>query len=91
MVGPAASLHRALELAEHHDLSAAVLDVRVGADKVEPLARRLAHRDVPFVFYSGQTEADEVRRRWPDAVFISKPAAPRTIVEAVRTTLKREL
>jgi DNA-binding NtrC family response regulator len=91
VVGPAGNLSEALQLADRPDLSAAVLDVRVGADEVEAVARRLTHRHVPFLFYSGQADVDAVRRQWPDAVFLSKPAPPSAIVAAVKAQLARAL
>ncbi len=58
IVGPAHALAEALECASEAEISAAILDCRLGRGSIEPVARRLAERDVPFVFYTGQTLSD---------------------------------
>ena len=84
VVGPAFNVEEALELAADPDLSAAVLDVRLGRESVGPVARALAVAGVPFLFFSGQTESDDVRREWPGRAFIQKPAPSEALLEAVR-------
>jgi DNA-binding NtrC family response regulator len=77
----------ALVLAEKNGLAAAILDVRLGRETVAPVARELARRGVPFVFYTGQIDTDMMRAEWPDCTIVSKPAQPRTIVKAVADLL----
>src|SRR2546421_9257076 len=55
VVGPAFTLRLAMDLAAHADVSAATLDLRLGRDSVRPVARILADRGIPFVFYTGQS------------------------------------
>ena len=77
----------ALALAERDGLTAAVLDIRLGRETIAPVARELAQRGIPFVFYTGQIDADAMRTEWPDRRFVPKPAQPRTIVKAVADLL----
>jgi CheY-like chemotaxis protein len=53
VVGPAASLERATVLAEQAAFDAALLDVDLNGERVYPLARDLARRDVPFALLTG--------------------------------------
>jgi DNA-binding response OmpR family regulator len=83
VVGPAYSLDRAVPLAEDELLTAAVLDMRLGSDAVSPVARALAYRNIPFLFYSGQPLNDPIRTEWPGAHMIQKPASTASLVHAV--------
>lgn len=87
VVGPSHTLADALDRAGREDISAAVLDLRLGPFSVIPVARKLAARGIPFVFYSGQLNTDPIRAEWPDKTVISKPAQPNQIVRAVTSLL----
>jgi len=76
----ATQLSHALQLAGHPDISAAVLDYRLGDGDCTPICTLLSERGIPFVFYSGY---DDVRQNWPDAAHVQKPADAATIVKAV--------
>ncbi|MBV9590670.1 MAG: response regulator, partial [Hyphomicrobiales bacterium] len=56
IVGSCRTLDAAMSLVEADGLAAAILDIRLGRDTVEPAARRLAERGIPFIFYTGQSE-----------------------------------
>jgi DNA-binding response OmpR family regulator len=73
----------ALARADDDGISAAILDVRIGRDSVTPVARRLAARGTPFLFYTGQIENDCLLAEWPNCQIISKPAPPHAIVSAL--------
>lgn len=87
VIGPAHTLDAALECAAHDELSAAVLDLRLGREPVGPVARLLAQRDVPFVFYSGQPQNDPLRQEWPSAIFLTKPTVPGKLIGAIASLL----
>jgi DNA-binding NarL/FixJ family response regulator len=61
ILGPAHTVADGLALAANDVISAAVLDLRIGRDSVAPIARILTARDIPFLFYSGQSASDPVR------------------------------
>ena len=69
----------ALDCVEREKLGAAILDVRVGRTHIDPVARALDRRGVPFVFYTGQGETDPVSAAWPGRRIISKPAPAQEI------------
>ena len=78
-------LRNAMLLAEHGDLSAAVIDhvLRDGDSAV--LCKLLAERDIPFVMHSGLAAIDAPACR--SAPHIPKPADPAEIVAALVTML----
>jgi DNA-binding response OmpR family regulator len=88
VIGPSQTVASALDLADDQTLSAAVLDIRLGQDTVEPVARRLAELGTPFLFYTGQTKTDPVRTAWPDCRIVSKPGLPTALIAAVASLLK---
>jgi CheY-like chemotaxis protein len=57
----AAHLDTALSMAEHPDLSGAVIDLSLGAESAAPIFRRLAHRNLPFVVHTGYSTDAPVR------------------------------
>ena len=82
----AGRLRDALYMAEHPALSAAVLDFRLGADNSSAVCRRLADLGIPFVFYTGFSDADSFRP-WPDAPVVPKPVEGRVLIDAVARLL----
>lgn len=88
VLGPARTLAEGMELASKLKISAAVLDVRLGRDSVDGLARLLKKKGVPFLFYSGQPSSEPTRLQWPDITFVAKPATPPQLVRAMRALLK---
>ena len=64
IVGPAANLNAALELADRASIDAAVLDINIGHANSYAVADILAERGIPFVFCSGYSNwALEERHR----------------------------
>ena len=78
----AGRLRDALYMAEHPALSAAVLDFRLGGDDSAAVCRRLADLGIPFMFYTGFSDADTFRH-WPEAPVVSKPVESRVLIDAV--------
>lgn len=90
VVGPAHSLSKALQIARSEELTAAILDLRLGVDSVTPVAEVLTGRSIPFLFYSGQPPGDPIRAQWPSQTIVGKPASPQKLVAAVVGLLERE-
>jgi CheY-like chemotaxis protein len=67
VVGPAARLDEAIDLAKASDLDCAVLDVNLGGQPIFPLADLLRERGKPFAFATGYGDAGvrEVDRGTP--------------------------
>ena len=82
------TIEEALLVAEKEEISAAILDVRIGAESIAPVARKLAARGTPFVFYTGQLGNDPMMEEWPGCRTLSKPALPQMIVNAVAELLR---
>ena len=61
VVGPAPTVSRGIMEIEHHDLTIAVLDIRLGANLVFPLADRLSDVGIPYVFFSAPFQDIPVR------------------------------
>ena len=57
VVGPAARLDEAIDLAMASDLDCAVLDVNLGGQPIFPLADLLRERGKPFAFATGYGDA----------------------------------
>jgi CheY-like chemotaxis protein len=53
IVGPAATISKALSLAEAADIDAALLDINVRGSRIDPVAAVLTARGIPFVFGTG--------------------------------------
>jgi DNA-binding response OmpR family regulator len=87
VIGPSRNVAGALALVDRNEISAAILDVRLGDDTVAPVARGLSERNIPFLFYTGEASTDPIWREWPAAQVISKPARPRSLVNAVATLI----
>ena len=65
---------------------AAVLDVRLGAEEVFPVADILAAKSVPIVFHSGHARAIDLARHYPRASVLPKPAPPERLIAALEDT-----
>jgi CheY-like chemotaxis protein len=57
VVGPAARLDEAMDLARDSDIDCAVLDVNLGGQPIFPLADLLREKGAPFAFATGYGDA----------------------------------
>ncbi|MDP9840632.1 CheY-like chemotaxis protein [Neorhizobium huautlense] len=71
-IGPAANTKDAIDLVEHQDVDAALLDVNLGDEMVYPLADILTARKIPFVFCTGY-DAPSLPARFEDVGCCEKP------------------
>ena len=90
VVGPCSGIADALAALADGNVTAAILDVRLGRGTVAPVARELTKKGIPFVFYSGQLDADPTLAEWPNCRILTKPALPKTIVAVVADLLERK-
>jgi two-component SAPR family response regulator len=86
IVGPCQSVREALPLVDQN-LSAAVLDIHLVSETVAPVAAQLIEYGVPFIYYTGQLEADEILTQWPSRKVVQKPASAATLVDAIAALL----
>src|SRR5262245_23449938 len=80
----AKTLDEGLRQAEQDDLSAAVLDLVLGANDGAALCARLRERGIPFVIYSGRTD---IPTGCEPGAFVSKPAHPHALMQAIVSVL----
>ncbi len=83
IAGLCTTVEDALPRAKGNNLSAAILDFRIGRKTVDCVARNLSSRGVPFVFYTGQAETGSIQSQWPQSKVIKKPAQPQTIIRTL--------
>jgi CheY-like chemotaxis protein len=78
----ATQLPRALQLAGHPDISAAVLGCRLSQEDSTAICSRLEQRGIPFIFYSSYNDLPQ-----SDAVPVPKSAEEKRLIEAVGAVL----
>lgn len=84
VIGPAGDLRKALALVED-PLDAAVLDVHLGVNNALPLADRLAHRRIPFLFQTSDPRF--LRGAHEGAPVLLKPIQPEQLSKTLATLL----
>ncbi len=90
VVGPAATIDRALALAAAEPLDAAVLDIDLQGQPVFPAAEALAERGVPFLFATGFHEIDERSAPWSTAPHLRKPINEKQLATALGSLVGRK-
>ena len=88
VVGPAARLATALEMAEGESFDVAILDVNVAGEPIYPVAETIAKRALPLIFSTGYGGAG-IREPFRDRPVVHKPFSKsdlkRTLISAIRT------
>jgi two-component SAPR family response regulator len=79
VVGPVPSVRNALRTLDRVDCNAAVLDINLGAESVQPVAERLREKHVPFIFVSGYTSPKLLSADFKSCVLLHKPVEPELI------------
>ena len=90
VVGTAARLKDAVEMARTCEIDVALLDINLGGNRSFPVADILAERGVPFVFASGYAGNDEVFMHFPEVRVVAKPYSGSDLIEAVSSVLSPE-
>jgi len=72
VVGPAASVKKALSMIESDAIDVAVLDVNLNGEMSYPIADALAARGVPFVFVTGY-DKDRMEDGYRNLPVLQKP------------------
>ena len=86
LVGSASRMAEAIEGAQNSGCDAAVLDVNINGQPIDPVAEVLATRHVPMVFSTGYGRTG-VSARWRDHQVLQKPYR----VEELAAALTRAL
>lgn len=88
VIGPAGRLSVALRLATEAALDAAILDLDLRGQRVDPVAEQLAARRIPFVISSGH-DAAALPGLFRDQPRLLKPFRREELVEAVAAVCGR--
>ena len=85
VVGPASSAKEAVALAGTASLTCAILDVVLRCEPVFRAAEVLNSNGIKIIFHTGSSDVQALRRDWPEAQIITKPAPADLLLQAVRT------
>ena len=72
VMGPIPRLREALEAVDHDDYDAAVLDVNLAGERINPVADALSERNVPFLFVTGYG-ANSLPSEYAERPYVCKP------------------
>ena len=87
VVGPVASLSKAVEVADAGGFDVAVLDVAIKGGDVFPAADILTRRSVPIVFHTGHGERSALCQSYPAARMVRKPVTEERLSEELALAL----
>jgi CheY-like chemotaxis protein len=76
----------ALYMTEQAEVSAAVVDLRLGKGDGASVCQRLQRLGIPFIVHTAYSAAD-VRLQYPKSPVIRKPARPELIIAALMSVL----
>jgi DNA-binding NtrC family response regulator len=82
VVGPAANMAAALQLATEEDIDAAVVDINIRGGKAFPVLKILDERGVPFLLASGYADWS-MPEEWQDRPRLAKPYSPNLLRESL--------
>ena len=92
VVGPFATVQDARMLLKGNTaVDVAVLDVNLKDGKITPVLESLCARGIPTVVYTGASLPDDVRRRHPDLIALSKPVRLARVVAELRRASRGRL
>ena len=83
VLGPAANVREAGDIAARERPDAAVLDINLGGETVAPLAEGLAALGVPLVFTSGYRNLELLPKSLRDEPLLQKPVSPDDLLSAL--------
>jgi CheY-like chemotaxis protein len=87
VTGPIPRLPEALDAARHDSCDAAVLDVNLAGERINPVADALAERNVPFMFVTGYS-ANSLPREYAQRQHIAKPFRTAELLSALSKILQ---
>jgi DNA-binding response OmpR family regulator len=87
VMGPVPRLRDALDAVDQDDYDAAVLDVNLAGERINPVADALSERDVPFMFVTGYG-ANALPREYAERPHIGKPFRMAELLGMLSSILK---
>ena len=88
VVGPAARLQKAVDLATHATVDGALLDINIGGETAYPIAKILSERGIPFAFSTGYTAAF-VNEAYRERPMVQKPFHAEKLREVLTRMLSK--
>ena len=85
VIGPANTIAIGLRLAEAATIDAAVLDVNMDGERIDPVAQVLSARGIPIVFATGY--GDGALGRTHEALILDKPYTQEQLANALARAL----
>jgi CheY-like chemotaxis protein len=85
--GPIPRVPEALDAVDHDDYDAAVLDVNLAGERINPVADALSERHVPFMFVTGYG-ANALPREYAERPHIGKPFRMAELLGVLSSILK---
>lgn len=79
VIGPSPSVKHAMATLDRVGCDAAVLDINLGTESVQPVAERLRDAGIPFFFVSGYSSPKLVSEEFRTRILINKPVEPEVI------------
>jgi CheY-like chemotaxis protein len=86
VIGPASSIAAGLRLAAIDSIDAAVLDVNMDGERIDPVANLLSARRIPIVFATGY--GNDVLGRDRAALVLDKPYTQEQLADALARALR---
>ena len=90
VMGPVPRLSEALDAVDHDDYDAAVLDVNLAGELINPVADALSERNVPFMFVTGYG-ANALPGEYAERPLIHKPFRMADLLSAVSSLMKASI
>jgi DNA-binding response OmpR family regulator len=87
VMGPIPRVPEALDAVNDDDYDAAVLDVNLAGERINPVAEALSERDVPFMFVTGYG-ANALPREYAERPHIGKPFRIAELLGVLSSILK---
>jgi DNA-binding response OmpR family regulator len=87
VIGPIPRVPEALDAVDRDRCDAAVLDINLGGERVDPVAEALSKRDVPFMFVTGYGATGLPAEHF-DRPHICKPFKMTELLETVSRLVK---
>ena len=89
VIGPAQSVKKAMALLDSVTCDAAVLDINLGNETVEPVAERLEQSGMPYFFVSGYASPKLMNPKFKSRTLLHKPVDPAMFRQKIAEALSR--
>lgn len=85
----AGGIEDGLRMIDSHQIGFAVLDIDLGGESSEPIARHLSGQGIPFILASGYEAEDSYAAKFADHPVLAKPYSNESLASAIRAMRPR--